>query len=99
MALSDAKVRTSKVRDKIYKVSDGRGLYIEVEPNGARLWRYRYILHGKDKRIALGAYPIADIKPLEVLAALEKFEKKGHQEAARWCRSSVRSASSSKDAA
>lgn len=168
MALSDAKVRTLKARDKIYKVSDGRGLYIEVKPNGARLWRYRYILHGKDKRIALGAYPmvgladarrkrddaqrevleggdpvlnrkrdkltaameaantfgdvakeyiekisiegrsegtivkanwllkqlspvarlpIADIKPLEVLAALKKLEKKGHYETARRCRS------------
>lgn len=57
MALSDTKVRALKPRDKLYKVSDDRGLYLEVRPNGSKLWRYRYRLHDKDKRIALGAYP------------------------------------------
>ncbi|WP_231736209.1 MULTISPECIES: Arm DNA-binding domain-containing protein [unclassified Sphingopyxis] len=62
IALSDTKVRTLKPRDKLYKVSDDRGLYLEVRPNGSRLWRYRYFLHGKDKRIALGAYPVVGLK-------------------------------------
>jgi hypothetical protein len=61
MALSDTKVRSLKPRDKLYKVSDDRGLYLEVKPNGSRLWRYRYFLHGKDKRIALGAYPVVGL--------------------------------------
>lgn len=61
MALSDTKVRALKPRDKLYKVSDDRGLYLEVRPNGSRLWRYRYFLHGKDKRIALGAYPVVGL--------------------------------------
>lgn len=54
MALSDTKVRALKLRDKLYKVSDDRGLYLEVRPSGSKLWRYRYRLHDKDKRIALG---------------------------------------------
>lgn len=53
MALSDTKVRALKPRDKLYKVSDDCGLYLEVRPNGSKLWRYRYRLHDKDKRIAL----------------------------------------------
>ena len=54
MALSDTKVRALKLRDKLYMVSDERGLYLEERPNGSKLWRYRYRLHDKDKRIALG---------------------------------------------
>lgn len=61
MALSDVKIRTLKARDKIYKVSDDRGLFLEVSPNGSKLWRYRYLLHGKDKRIALGPYPLVGL--------------------------------------
>ena len=57
MALSDMKIRTLKARDKLYKVPDDRGLYIEVSAKGTKLWRFRYFLHGKDKRIALGSYP------------------------------------------
>lgn len=168
MALSDVKIRSLKARDKIYKVSDDRGLFLEVNPTGSKLWRYRYLLHGKDKRIALGSYPavgladarkkrdeiqqqiakgadpvlerkreklaaaysaansfgeiakeyiekmvadgraetttmkanwlleqmkpiasmpVADIKPIEVLAALKKLEGRGKHESARRCRS------------
>ncbi|PAL24619.1 integrase arm-type DNA-binding domain-containing protein [Sphingopyxis sp. GW247-27LB] len=57
MALSDVKIRALKARDKLYKVPDDRGLYVEVSPKGAKLWRFRYFFHGKDKRIALGSYP------------------------------------------
>lgn len=57
MALSDAKLRTLKTTGGTYKVYDGGGLYLEVSPSGARLWRFRYRAHGKDKRLALGSYP------------------------------------------
>lgn len=61
MALSDVKIRSLKARDKLYKVSDDRGLYLEVNPTGSKLWRYRYLFHGKDKRIALGSYPLVGL--------------------------------------
>ena len=32
-------------------------MYLEVSPTGAKLWRYKYLFLGKDKRIALGCYP------------------------------------------
>ncbi|CAN5206794.1 integrase arm-type DNA-binding domain-containing protein [soil metagenome] len=57
MALKDIEIRALKVRDKIYKCSDERGLYLEVHPSGSKLWRYKYSHLGKDKRIALGRYP------------------------------------------
>jgi integrase len=57
VALKDLEIRILKVRDKIYKCSDERGLYLEVHPSGSKLWRYKYSHLGKDKRIALGRYP------------------------------------------
>ena len=41
MPLSDVKVRALKPRAKLYKVSDDRGLYLEVRLNGSKLWLYR----------------------------------------------------------
>ena len=40
-----------------YKKTDERGLYLEVFPNGSKLWRLKYYFGGKEKRIALGAWP------------------------------------------
>ena len=57
MALSDVQIRSLKPADKLYKVTDEKGLYLEVSPNGSKLWRYKYLYMGKDKRIALGRYP------------------------------------------
>jgi integrase len=152
----------------VYKRADEHGLYLEVHPSGAKLWRYRYIFLGKDKRIALGSYrevsladarrkhsdvrrkvqegidplaerkreklvahfnaantfgevakeyidkmvaegradtttskanwlleqlapiasrPVAELKPVDILAALKRIEAKGKHETARRCRS------------
>ncbi len=57
MALSDVQIRSLKAADKLYKVTDEKGLYLEVSPNGSKLWRYKYLYMGKNKRIALGRYP------------------------------------------
>lgn len=57
MPLTDAKVRTAKAREKAYKISDAGGLHLYVSPTGAKLWRMRYELDGKEKLLSLGAYP------------------------------------------
>lgn len=30
---------------------------MEVAPRGSKLWRYKYRVHGREKRLALGKYP------------------------------------------
>ncbi|MCK6412835.1 MAG: Arm DNA-binding domain-containing protein [Azonexus sp.] len=40
-----------------YKVGDGRGLYLEVRPNGAKYWRLRYRWAGKQSTLSCGVYP------------------------------------------
>ncbi|MDH2341496.1 integrase arm-type DNA-binding domain-containing protein [Bradyrhizobium sp. SSUT77] len=57
MPLTDAACRAAKKAEKPYKLSDGGGLYILVETSGSRLWRQAYRFGGKQKLIALGAYP------------------------------------------
>lgn len=57
MALADTTVRKAKADEKPYKLSDEKGLYLLINPNGAKLWRYKYRIDGKEKLLALGAYP------------------------------------------
>lgn len=57
MALSDTKIRSTKPSDKPYKLADGGGLYLLINPTGGRLWRLKYRFGGKEKLLALGAYP------------------------------------------
>ncbi|WP_293995349.1 tyrosine-type recombinase/integrase [Sphaerotilus sp.] len=55
--LSDAAIRKAKPSDKPRKLSDGGGLYLELQPNGGKWWRLKYRIGGKEKRIGLGTYP------------------------------------------
>ena len=57
MPLTDAKLRSLKPGEKPYKVSDGSGLHVLVNTTGSRLWRLAYRFKGKQKALALGAYP------------------------------------------
>lgn len=61
MPLSGPKVSALKARKKLCKVAGDRGLYLEVRPNGSRLWRFRYFLQGQDKRIAQRAHPMVSL--------------------------------------
>ncbi len=57
MALSDAKIRASKPQEKAFRLTDEKGLYLEVTPSGGKLWRFKYRFGGKEKKLALGSYP------------------------------------------
>ncbi len=54
--LTDKALR-SKVRDKPFKLSDGGGLFLFVQPDNRRYWRLAYRFNGKQKLLALGVYP------------------------------------------
>lgn len=57
MSLTDAQIRSFRAAEKPFKRADAKGLYIEVMPNGSKLWRFKFRVGGKEKRLALGAYP------------------------------------------
>ena len=54
MKLTDATIRNAKANDKPYKISDGGGIYLLVNPKGAKYWWMKYYLKGKEKLISLG---------------------------------------------
>ncbi|WP_457564153.1 tyrosine-type recombinase/integrase [Caminibacter sp.] len=55
--LSDTKIKRAKPKDKMYKMFDGDGLYLEVKPTGRKVWRVKYRLFGKEKTYTIGDYP------------------------------------------
>jgi integrase len=57
MPLSDAAIRNAKSKTKSYKITDGGGLFLWIQPHGGKWWRYRYRFAGKQKLLALGIYP------------------------------------------
>ena len=57
MPLSDAQLRAIKPATTARKISDGGGLHVLVTPQGSKLWRLAYRYAGKQKLLALGAYP------------------------------------------
>jgi Arm DNA-binding domain len=60
--LTETRIRAAKASDKPYKLFDERGLHMLVTPQGGRLWRLRYWLEGREKFLALGAYPDVPLK-------------------------------------
>lgn len=57
MKLKAVQVKEAKAHDKPYKLSDGKGLFLLVNPNGSKYWRLKYRFGGKEKLLALGVYP------------------------------------------
>lgn len=50
-------VNNAKPKDKPYKLSDEKGLYLFVQTSGSKLWRFDYRFLAKRKTLALGSYP------------------------------------------
>lgn len=56
MALTAIEISKSKAADKPQKLADGGGLYLLIQPNGAKYWRLDYRFGGKRKTLALGGF-------------------------------------------
>ncbi len=55
--LTALQIKSAAPREKPYKLFDGGGLYLLVNPNGSKLWRLKYRYLGKEKVLAFGGYP------------------------------------------
>jgi integrase len=60
--LSDKEVKAAKPKDKMYKLFDGGGLYLEVPVKQSKRWRIKYRFDGKEKTLSLGTYPHVSLK-------------------------------------
>ena len=62
MSLTDTQIRQAKSKDKTYKLSDGKGLFLQVTHTGAKYWRLKYRIAGKEKLLSIGVYPSISLK-------------------------------------
>lgn len=90
--LTAVAIRGAKPQKKPFKLFDGGGLFLLVNPNGSKYWRFRYRypgLNGKpvEKLISLGVYPDVSLS-----GAREKLAEKKTQLQAGNDPSSVRQA-------
>lgn len=44
------------------RLTDSGGFYLETSPSGYKRWFWKYYFSGKEKRLALGAYPTVPLK-------------------------------------
>src|SRR4051812_843277 len=71
MRLTHIAIKNAKPQAKPYKLSDGGGLFLLVQPTGGKWWRYKYRFGGKEKTLAIGTYPdtsLADARERHILA-------------------------------
>jgi Arm DNA-binding domain len=61
--LNDTRCRNAKAQDNPYKLTDSKGLYLEVKPSGVKAWRYRFKLAAagavKESVFAIGEYAVS----------------------------------------
>lgn len=55
--LTDIQPRNAKPKEKPYKLADGGGLYLLINPDGAKYWRMSYRFAGTERLLAFGKYP------------------------------------------
>ena len=75
MVLTELQIKQLKPKEKRYTVSDGRGLILEVHPNGAKYWILRFKVKGKEKRKSLGSFPEVPLKEARIKAVEERGRK------------------------
>ena len=64
--LSDKEVKAAKPKEKMYKLFDGGGLYLEVPVKQSKRWRIKYRFGGKEKTLSLGTYPNVSLKAARI---------------------------------
>jgi integrase len=57
MVLTVFAIDKAKPGEKPFLLTDGNGLHLLVNPNGSKLWRFRYRFSGKQNLLSFGAYP------------------------------------------
>lgn len=60
--LTETQVKNARAVSRAVKLAEPGGLFLQVQPTGAKLWRYRFWLNQKEGVLALGRYPDISLK-------------------------------------
>jgi hypothetical protein len=74
MALTDKEIQALQPREKRYKVTDGDGLYLLVNPAGGKYWYMKYYWGGRPQEVVFGVYPAVSLK----LAREKRLDARQH---------------------
>jgi len=55
--LTESEIDAFEPQPATFKRSDGKGLFIEVTPDGSKRWRLAYRIDGRQKKISMGVWP------------------------------------------
>jgi integrase len=61
MPLTHFDIQNALPRGKPYKLADGGGLFLLIQPNGSKLWRLKYRHLGTERLLSFGPYPIVSL--------------------------------------
>lgn len=62
MPLTDTTIKNAKHGPKPIKLTDGRGMYLLLQPSGGKLWKMKYRIGDKEKKLSFGSYPDVSLK-------------------------------------
>lgn len=73
--LNNTKIDKAKPQQKEFTLSDGKGLYLLIKPNGAKLWRFNYYkpFTQPKKRALIGVGKYPDISLQQARAIREEY--------------------------
>lgn len=70
--LTDRECKQAKPAEKPFKLADSHGLHLYVRPTGAKSWRLKYRIAGREKQVVFGTYPDLRLAEARALTALAK---------------------------
>lgn len=59
--LTHTAILKAKPTNKPYKLKREQGLFLLVNPNGGKWWRFAYSFAGKEKLPSLGTFPLVSL--------------------------------------
>ncbi|EHR0737804.1 integrase arm-type DNA-binding domain-containing protein [Escherichia coli] len=67
--LTKEKIAASQHKnDKSYRLVDGNGLFIDMQPNGKKTWRVRFHMNNRPRLFTIGPYPLIPITQARYIA-------------------------------
>ena len=78
MNLTDKSIKNLEIKDKSYKIADGGGLYLLVNPNNSKYWRLKYRIANKEKTLSIGIYPQISLKEARIKREIAKKDLKNN---------------------
>jgi integrase len=60
--LKDVQIRQALPAEKVMRLFDGGGLYLEIKPDGGKFWRLKYRFASRENRLTFGRYPEVSLR-------------------------------------